>query len=280
MTGFDSGPDFWNPNDTSALECGVEAADDDSAIVRTASDVVASTDSTALAALPAGHSVARFVRAADDHGGTFYVGHGLAVSSGLLRVAARWYIYHSSGFEFKGEGTCNNSKIAEFNNDSRVDFDNGTWHTYNYLTFSPSVDCCSGGPGPGGPSAAEMRGRWFRFEAVLTNRSGPDYRMQFYTKNVTDDEAEIEAIDLWANPSVDNLTPPSLMSQILSNNHRFASSGVCGGWLGISHYMYAGWTTNAGQRIGAASEIEGGGGGGGETVGKSSYFRHRQRMRR
>jgi hypothetical protein len=31
---------------------------------------------------------------------------------------------------------------------------------------------------------------------------------------------------------------------------------------GISHYMMAGWTSDAGQRIGAAVEIEGGGGGG------------------
>jgi len=49
------------------------------------------------------------------------------------------------------------------------------------------------------------------------------------------------------------------MSGLLSNNHR-ASTGSCQGWIGLSHYMMAGWTTNAGQRIGAATEIEGGAG--------------------
>jgi len=46
------------------------------------------------------------------------------------------------------------------------------------------------------------------------------------------------------------------MSAILSNNHRYSGSGSCRGWIGISHYMMAGWTTNAGQRIGLALEIE------------------------
>ena len=40
------------------------------------------------------------------------------------------------------------------------------------------------------------------------------------------------------------------------------------GGVGLSHLMIAGWDTDAGQRVGAAAEIEGalGGGGGGDVT--------------
>jgi hypothetical protein len=269
MTAFTSGPDFWDPNDSTTKECGVEGADPNGAIVRTTSTVTISTDATAMAALPAGHSVSRFVRANDDHQGTFFAGHGQSVSASFVRVAARWYIWHTPTFDFKLEGSCENSKIAQMDFTALIDYTEG-FHTYGYQGFTPSEDCCISGPGPGaGLASSEMKGKWWRWEVVLTNRSGPDFRVQMYGKNVTDDEAEIEIIDLWDDPRVDNLTPPGLMSAILSNNHRFSSSGTCRGWIGLSHYMYAGWTADAGQRIGAAEEIEGEGGseggGGGQT---------------
>ena len=93
-----------------------------------------------------------------------------------------------------------------------------------------------------------------------TNRSGPGFRLQSFMKNVTDNAAELPVFDNAIDSRVNNLTPPKLMSTILSNNHRVSFGGSCRGWIGLSHYMMAGWTTNSGQRIGAASEIEGGGG--------------------
>jgi hypothetical protein len=87
-----------------------------------------------------------------------------------------------------------------------------------------------------------------------------------YGKNVTDNQPEVTIIDLATNSSVANLRPPVLMSTINSNNHRWSPSGSgCAGFRGISHYIMAGWTTNSGQRIGAAAEIESGSGGGGST---------------
>jgi len=272
----ESSNDFKNPNDTSSLECSQDGVTG-GAITRTADDVVASTDATALAALPSGHSVSRFVRAADNHEGTFMLGHNTSVSSGNARVAARWYIYHTPTFDFAAEGTCINSKIVQLNNGALVDWNGTNFHTYGYTTFSPSEDCCLSGPGPdyGSVSTSEMKGAWWRWEVVLTNRSGPDFRMQMYAENVTDPGGELEIIDIWSanysSASSDklydvNLTPPSLMTQIFSNNHRFSNGNTCRGWIGLSHYMYAAWTTDSGQRIGAASEIEGGGGGGGSEV--------------
>jgi len=262
-TTFAGGPDFWNPADSITKECSVEAASIGGAIVRTSATITSSTDATAMAALPSGHTMSTFVRANDNHQGTFFVGNGVPVSASFVRLAARWYIWHTPTFDFSLEGSCNNSKIAEFNNDSRVDYTAlGTgFHTYNYLTFNPPVDCCTSGPGPNqNVASSQMKGKWWRFEAVLTNRAGPNYTMKFYGKNITDNGPELTLIDLSTSGLVANLTPPSLMSQILSNNHRFSALGSCQGWLGISHYMMAGWTTNAGQRIGAATEVEGGGG--------------------
>jgi hypothetical protein len=260
-TTFAGGPDFWNPADSTTKQCSVEAGSPGGAIVRTSNTITSSADATALAALPPGHSVSRFVRANDSHTGTFFVGNGTQVSSTFVRLAARWYIWHTPTFDFKLEGSCDNSKIAQLDHGALVDFTQ-SFHTYNYLNFTPGVDCCVTGPGPNASvPSSQMKGKWWRFEIVMANRSGPNFDLKMYGKNVTDNGPELTLIDLDARASVSNLTPPGLMSTILSNNHRFSAAGTCRGWIGISHYMMAGWTTNAGQRIGLASEIESGGGG-------------------
>lgn len=258
MTAFtEPAPEYWNPNDTTSLQCGQDGVTG-GAIQRTGG-VEISTDSTALAALPAGHSVARFIRGQDSHEGTFIVGYAEAVASGKARVAARWYIYHTPTFDFKFEGTCENSKITGHQQGVQIDYSGG-FHIYNFLTWDPSVDCCVNGPGTdAGLASSEMKGKWWRFECVMTNRAGPDFRIILYGQNVTDNGAELELIDLWDDGSVDNLTPPALMSYMTSNNHRFSNGNECRGWIGISHYLMASWDTDSGQRIGAASEVEGGG---------------------
>ena len=136
---------WWNPADSITKECSGEEASIGGAILRNSAPI-SSTDATAMAALPSGHTMLSFVRGEDDHQGIFFVGNGLPVSASFVRLAARWYIWHTPIFDFKGEGTCENSKIAEFDNDSRVDVTGG-FHSYNYLTFSPPIDCCVSGPG-------------------------------------------------------------------------------------------------------------------------------------
>jgi hypothetical protein len=257
-TTFAGGPPFWNPADSTTKECSTEGVTG-GAISRNDNDISGSADSTAIAALPPGHTLAHFMRASDQHDGIFFAGNGQSVSSSFVRIAARWYIWHTTTFDFKLEGTCDNSKIAEFDNDSRVDYTGG-FHTYNYLKFSPSIDCCVSGPGPNsGVASSQMKGKWWRFEAVITNRNSANYDLKFYGKNITDNGPELTLIDLSTDSRVNHLTPPSLMSSMMINNYRQAGAGPCRGWIGISHYMLAGWTTNAGQRIGAAKEVEGGG---------------------
>ena len=254
---FTGGPPSWNPADSTSKQCSAEGVAG-GAIARNVTDLTGSADATALAALPSGRSVSRFLRAGDGHDGIFFVGNGGNVSSSFVRLAARWYIYYTPTFEFVGEGSCENNKITEHNNGSRVtaftDSGDLVFSTYNYLTFSPSVDCCLSGPGQNIRfPLTDFKGKWWRFEVVMTNRSGPNFDLKFYGKNVTDNGPELTIIDLSLDNRVNKLTPPSLMSAILVNNYR---QGTCRGWIGLSHYMTAGWTTNAGQRIGAASEIE------------------------
>jgi len=46
--------------------------------------------------------------------------------------------------------------------------------------------------------------------------------------------------------------------QIGSFGAEYFRTGGCPGFFASSHYMYAAWSTEAGQRIGAATEVEGG----------------------
>ena len=251
-------PDFWRASNAGAQECSQDGTG--RAVVRT-STVIGTNDAAMLSALPSGNSVLTAVRPqTNDHQGTFLVGRGDAVTASMPRVAARWYVYHTPLFDYKSEGSCNNSKVTEHNNGTRIDIELGAgFHIFNFLTWSPSKDCCGSGPAITQPNIQQTKGKWWRHEVVMTNRSGPQFRLQHFMKNVTDNTPEIAVIDFHAPGSpLANMTPPSLMSMILSNNHRFSESGSCRGWIGVSHYMYAAWPTNAGQRIGAAVEVEGG----------------------
>lgn len=254
---FTGGPPSWNPADSTTKQCSAEG-EPGGAIARNTRDLAGSTDAAALGALPPGHGVSQFLRAGEGHNGIFFVGNGMSISPSLVRIAARWYIYYTPTFEFVDEGACENTKITEHSNGSRISLyiegGNLTFNTYGYDSFTPSIDCCVTGPGPNVRfPLTQFKGKWWRFEVVMSNRSGPNFDMKFYGKNVTDDSPEYLILDLASDGRVNKLTPPGLMSAILVNNYR---QGTCRGWLGISHYLMAGWTTNAGQRIGPAAEVE------------------------
>lgn len=125
---------------------------------------------------------------------------------------------------------------------------------------------------------AYKRGKWFRFEVTANNVSGATgINWQMYIKDVTTPNTpEWKIIDTtiqcatgvcgnaaWTVGATTSLTPPSgrRVQRILVENFHYG----CPGWEANSHYLTAAWSTNSGQRIGAAIEIEGGGGGGGPT---------------
>jgi hypothetical protein len=155
--------------------------------------------------------------------------------------------------------------MAQFDGGLLLDKSFGTVHMYNFTTWTPAQDCCFNGPGPEQDAVqkADWRGKWWRVEIVFINRSGgnPGFVAKVYMKNVTDNGPEYTVVDTSASgtqltPS-STRTPPVRMDSMSINNYRETG---CTGWLGISHYMAAGWDTDEGQRIGAAYEVEGGGG--------------------
>jgi len=140
------------------------------------------------------------------------------------------------------------------------------------------ADCCTT-PGPSTSSTAVApigsplwRGRWWRVESVTTNRTGPGYRLQVFLRDITSNTPEQQVIDTngtyghggeapaWT-PSA-QLTPNEVttLATFLSGGKAYGYRGgtPCLGWIGYSYYMQAQWDTDTGQRIGAASEVEGG----------------------
>lgn len=266
----------WNPNDTSTLECNGEGIAGYAVVRNTGGtlDLVASTNTTALSRLPAGHSVSRFLAGAAGHQGTWFTGHNMTSDTTYAqRIAFRFYLYHSSDYNFSnpldGSQGCN-AKLLQLDAGLLGDITHGAVHMYNFTTWTPAQDCCFDGPGPAGNNLAraDWLDKWWRIEFIMTNRNafstGQHWRMQMYMKNVTDGTAEKLVVDSdepgtqlnVVNPRI----PSAVMNKLLVNHYRGENVGnplPCVGYEGVSHYMVAGWDTNAGQRIGPAAEIEG-----------------------
>jgi hypothetical protein len=224
-------------------------------------------NATMLDALPVGHQVEWAWGGPNFMSGVYFIGSRTVGSQFTKQLAARWYFYHSPDYEFDYEDGkisgvgCHNSKFMQFSGpNSLIDNTDGPIHMYNFTDFTPAQDCCSSGPGPENVTAAELRGKWWRFEAVYTNRAGPDWEFQLYGQPITDPGPERLIIDTTAlgtqlnNPV--SRTPPQRQDDMLVNMYR--SDGTCSGFRAVSHYMLAGWDTDdVSHRIGPAEEVEG-----------------------
>jgi len=228
--------------------------------------------------------------------GALILGHSDLPSSNQTRVAMRWYRYYSPNFEFGvggGSGGCQNSgKEAVWQmwggptNLGGMVTTTGSqqgWAIYSFAGFSPLPDCCDVAPGfsvfAPTVSWAGKRGRWFRYEYVVTNTAGP-VQFQLYAADVTrgvtrlNNGIEFVITDSritcgiapypagcggtttgWTSAMVSSLTPPAPIRAINIDGFRRDS---CTGFAAYSYLVAASWSTNAGQRIGAAVEIEGG----------------------
>lgn len=299
MTGFtNTSGSFYNPNDSTTKQCGEEVANHP--ISRNDADMEAITsadDATAFARMPAGNSVTRMFRVTPGNSGTFFVG-GTLSSQNLgatydARMSIRAYVYHSTDYNFRDETPPCHSKFLQgqvgawhienaFGELEMYQFTNGNWGTTTG-TYFPR-DCCSSLPGGavGPPNHDEWKGHWFRTEVVLTKRAGPGVRHQLYMKDVTNgvtkwnngDEALLvdwygtaSGIDPWTSDFNQQITSSPRQVPMSFNYYREVSpGGQCNGWRGLSHMMIAGWDTDSGQRIGAATEFEGSGGGGSSST--------------
>lgn len=260
---------YWkDPADSVTKECSTAGIAGGALEANPVSKITARNDTQLMNALPAGHSVSWAAGGTDNHLGIFFAGHTHNSSTFLKRLAARFYIYHSTNYQFAGEGVCTNSKLMQFTGpNSLADKSFGYIHMYNFFTtdgwnpgYPEPTGCCFHGPGPDEDviQSDDWRGNWWRLEAIYVNRAGPNWRFLLYAKNVTTDGQEYTVIDTGAGGTEfnngANWTPPGRQDMMNINNYRETG---CNGWLAISHYMMAGWDTDAGQRIGLAEEIEG-----------------------
>ncbi|MCI0372500.1 MAG: hypothetical protein L0214_14295 [candidate division NC10 bacterium] len=259
---------FWkNPADSTTKQCSTAGIAGGSLEANPVSKIIPRNDAQLRNALPAGNSIQWAVGGTNGHLGIFFAGHTHSSATFTKRLAARFYIYHSTDYQFAQEGVCTNSKLMQFTGpNSLLDKSFGHIHMYNFLAsdgWSPGQDCCFNGPGPdqGAIQKADWRGNWWRLEAVYINRAGPNWRFLLYAKNVTTNGPEYLIVDTAASGTQlvggANMSPPGRQDAMAINNYRETG---CNGWQAFSHYMMAGWDTDAGQRIGAAAEIEGGGG--------------------
>lgn len=269
---------WWNPGDTMTKECVTEAAgaiQDGSGFQYTA--VTSGEDITHL---PPGHTNTFVLRDTSTAMGGF-IGSKFPSSAPTQRRAIRFYRYYSTDYTFAGESGClNSNKIAQF---GRAFYEGpmftvvgGVWTIYDINTafgWNVSIDCCVG-PGPGnydnGPATSAMKGKWWRFEIITHNAApgGTGTYFEEYIKNITDNGPELHVLDTsqtatypvganWSTAQATNLhISGGNLDTMLVNSFR----GVgCSGFASTSHFLAAAWNTDAGQRIGAALEIEGGG---------------------
>lgn len=235
----------------------------------------------ALTNLPSGHTNNYVVRTNDGIGYGFFAGN-FEASMPTARRSVRYYHYWSTNYSFVNEvtGCTNSNKYMEFGASSvagpMFTVVGGTWSLYGVNTvfnWNRTIDCCVG-PGPGnyanGPGTSALKGKWYRIEIITHNAAptGPGTYFEVFIKNVTDNGPELQILDTsqaanyllgnWDVNFTTNLHPIANIDFMSINTYR---AGTCTGFQAYSHYITAAWSTDAGQRIGAAVEVEGGGGG-------------------
>jgi len=215
-------------------------------------------------------------------GGGQFMGHNFNSSAPTGRIAFRFYRYWSPTYQWTGQTqTCqNSSKIVQFATENLpssgpiLDGPSGIHQMYAWTsagyTLPSGFDCCWNGPGPAGVQgsylASVFNGKWWRFEVIVRNplSTGSVTIIEIYRKNVTDNTAEEKIIDTsmvtsqpvgsqWSSTIAATFKPKSRINDIFIDSFR---RDTCSGYVGYTHLLSAAWSTDAGQRIGAAAEIE------------------------
>jgi len=273
---------WFNPADSTVKECSSSGAFPGAALESGSGWVYQTTSSgEAINNLPPGHTNSFVLRTNDGRGGQA-IGGKYPSGTPTARRVVRFYKYYSSNYSFVNEvsGCLNSNKIAQagFNGaltgGPMFTETAGTWSFYDIeqsLYWNMNANgCCENGPGGTGPSLASIKGKWIRYEFVIHNAavSGPATTWEVFLKNVTDNTPEMKIIDSsvptamtdginWTTALATSLHPTREWNELSIDLFR---NGTCTGFAGVSYYMTAAWSTDAGQRIGAAAEIEGSGG--------------------
>ena len=255
------GNSWYNPDDSDIKECTVENIADPAfrgaALTRNIDDLRPTKEASILGALPAGHKISTVIRAPEKYAGLWFLGHYFGDDQKFVkRLAVRWYRYYSPNYEMSADDSpaCEQrGKITE----AQVNFtSHGAGFTaYNFLNWRPNGRDCCNAEQTRYPTIRQLRGRWWRFEYVMINRNGPGHNTLLYVRNVTDKTPErlvydFSRLSFWSP----QFTPPSPVRELRASQY---AQGRCAGFAAVSHFMVAGWDTEAGQRIGPADEIEG-----------------------
>ncbi len=254
---------WYNPNDSKTKECTVENFSEPAlrgaALTRNADDLRPTNNPAILGALPANHRIRSVIRAPEGYGGLWFLGHYFGNDNQFVkRLAVRWYRYYSPKYEMSpaDNPACDQrGKIAE----AHINYTShgGGFTAYNFSTWMPNGKDCCNSEQVAYPTVSQLRGKWWRFEYVMTNRNGPGHNSLLYVKNVTDNSPEQLVYDFSRLPFWSpQFTPPSPVRILRASQY---AQGTCAGFAAVSHFMVAGWDTDNDQRIGPATEIEGGG---------------------
>jgi len=273
----------WNPADTTSSDkqCGDYNAVANAPLSASSLQSTPVSSGEDIAALPGGHTVTWVLRM-DTENGAFF-GHRAAAGTPTALRAIRFYKYYSTAYNSQSNtgASCNANKLAQFGPAFQqgpiFTFEGGEWSIYDINTslgWNLTVDCCTG-PGPGnrdaGPGLSGLRGNWWRIEIVMHNAAptGPGTTFDMYIKNVTTNGPELHVLDTsqsllggvsntWIAPLTTGLHPQSNIDAMTIDMFRSTNGSTpCAGFASYSHFLYAAWSTDAGQRIGAAKEIEG-----------------------
>lgn len=267
---------WWNPGDTTTKQCGLFGSTNGFIEENTFTHSGVSTGE-AINALPSGHTNTYVMQSGSATIG--FIGHYLPATP-TERVAMRGYVYYSTDFDFTNENSCTNSgKTFQLGSPGPIMSHTGTPHLYSWTsgddwtsdTAGQPFDCCVKGPGHDAAVENEFfdgfRGNWFRYELIVRNTTTTGQTIiQVYRKDVTNDGPEYKIIDTsiattqlvgdnWTSTIASSLSPPAQVRDLWFDLFRH---GNCNGTNALSHIMVAAWSSDAGQRIGAATEIEGG----------------------
>lgn len=241
-------------------------------------------------------AVARFLKSKDTFDdGVYRFGYApFALGTTIKRIALRWYAYYTPTYDFAFDNSCTNGKLFHVSQTTWGSNPFLTVQSYhndigNY-SFIPAGWHWTGAPGgwadffgwksPGnGYDLNNFKGKWHRHEVIVrrprtadSNTGGLGFDYEYYLKNVTDDTPEVKAVQ-FSNGSTctscidagspsnfswnTTIYPTADINSIHTETYR---AGTCAGWQGWLYAAAAAWTTDAGtERIGAASEMEGGG---------------------
>lgn len=192
---------------------------------------------------------------------------GSTPRSNSKRMCIRHYFNLSSDYSAAVGSACHANKLTQagFGNSSHVisgqRFSTSTWSltAHNFSKIGDSHRLAE----QGSLSLDDCRNTWCRAEICLSGdlAQGDGIYAEGYVERVSDGKRKT-----WVRTFLGDSDGSSAQRPWIANMYR---GGSCNGDRAFSHAMQAEWTTDAGQFIGAAYEVEGGSwsGGGGSDGG-------------